>query len=154
MMVYQYFHTEDIPKFYRKCMDELRDSLPENVGYKLVTKYECPGNYKSEKRKSVSVRFRLLSEDPEGVWFDSDIKVIKWFDFEFKKDKPYIMPESCGARAIYTNGNTELMKTVLDEFEMNPNLCGCKVLRRRIKEFNTFPSGYIVHSHSRLRGSI
>ena len=110
MEIVQAFTTSPIPKIYQYCMDQVKAIVPDGLDYTLV-RYETPMNNASKDRfGSSALRLKLLEENLDRFWLDSDMLISsKFFEFEFEKNKPYVFGGLCSASAIYLNNCEEAL---------------------------------------------
>lgn len=138
MNVYQLYTSSLIHPFHSQCMDQVKKMLDDS--YKLLIESEV----ENSRHYSRSRRLELIMNDVDGLWLDCDCLILKKFDFEFKKNRPYIMRSGCSAAGIFVNGNTDLIKRIYEEQKIT-RVCPCNIIKKYIDEFEFFPEGYIAH---------
>ena len=145
MEIIQYF-LPPIPKTYQFCLDNVK-AMSEKMGIKytlIQDKINAPPEYRIVRDATDWLRLKLISEDPERFWLDSDMLLIKLFDFEFKKGKPYIVNDICPAAALYGNSCKEQIKSL---FSMEHVGTIHKHVGARPDDYFKIPNGYILHLH-------
>lgn len=135
-------HTLSMSKLYNECMAQVKTKLPEDVSYRLLSSDIALTNDESRISTRLS-RLKALRENSLGMWLDSDIMILKWFDFEFEKGYVYVMgDEGCSAAAIFANGCIETIDFLINEYKGN---CIHTVIDKNKDKFKVIPSGYLLH---------
>jgi hypothetical protein len=132
MIVTQY-HVGEITPARQECLDQLRLSIPNGIGYEMITQPinipDYPGEH-SLRRDSGFARLMLLKENPNRMWIDTDVKCIQWPEIE--EGKPFIYQGRCPASVMYLKG-CETIDTMLSEFLKTTFLCMHYLLFRYVK---------------------
>jgi len=152
MEIIQYFFPP-IPGIYQFCLDNVK-AVAEKMGIKytlIQDRIEVPAEYitanlnQSIRDSTDWIRLKWLTVDPERFWIDADMLIVKPFDFEFKKGKPYIINDMCPAAALYGNSCKEQMDKLFS-LERVRNLHR-NVEKRLSNDYYMIPNGYILHLH-------
>ena len=100
-------------------------------------------NASKDRFGSSALRLKLLEENLDRFWLDSDMLISsKFFEFEFEKNKPYVFGGLCSASAIYLNNCEE----ALDFLKRNYDGKSC--LHKAIESSNMFlkiPDEFLLH---------
>jgi hypothetical protein len=104
------------------------------------------------RSESDVLRCKILSEDPDGEWFDTDCEIINEF-VPPKDGKPYFSQGLIGRAngdVIIANSNTQFFKDLLDAFDKlpesgrNPGWMQA-LLRVNQDKIGLIPTGYYRH---------
>jgi len=139
--------TPTMSKLYGECIAQVKTKLPDDVSHRLlctgVLQY-APTLTNEESRISTRMsRLKALRENLSGMWLDSDMMLLKWFDFEFEKGYVYVAGDvGCSASAIFANGCIETIDFLISEFK---NFCIHVVIDKNKDKFKVIPSGYLLH---------
>jgi hypothetical protein len=122
-------------------MDQVKSKLPKNVTY---TVFSNNGNLSMEESRIASrlKRLAMLKENPDGMWFDSDMMLLKWFDFDFEPGYVYVSGDGCSASAVYVNGCVDIIDFMIKSYKKS---CIHVIIDENRKLFKTIPSGYLLH---------
>jgi hypothetical protein len=116
MNIVTWFDREwnEIPKIYRDCIQQVKDSLPKGWTHTLlpVGFYDTNSFVRSISDK---VRCEALIDDPQAIWVDADTRVRKWFTPPDDKHV-YVSTSPDGkfnGDVIYANKNVTTLKKIL-----------------------------------------
>jgi hypothetical protein len=122
------YHIGEITTERQACIDQLRSGLPDNVGYELITtKIETmphrPPLIKEHtvRRDAGLVRLKLLKENPDRMWIDTDVKINYWPDLV--EGKTYFGKKCCPSSIMYLKGAVDSIYNIMTEFAKSWQLC-------------------------------
>jgi len=146
MKIVQFFNSDKIPECYKFFMDKIKNDKPQNVQYKLITKF--PQNFDLSKFSDIrfaSSLFRLqyLRDNPDSIWMDSDIIITKWFDFNPELSYLFKGPYEC---VMYISHNDrELVSEIINNFSVFDKRHMSSLLAKYKHRFQIIPEGYFKH---------
>ena len=149
MIIIQF--TDNKYPFYNDYIAQVKQSLPENVEYELVTKTNIIPNCNDYRATSNIIRCDLASKNPNMIWMDIDVTINKWFDFEWKKGKVYFAQNNAGRFinwAFYVNGRCDFFTDMMKYYEeTKPNHIQWfyQYCLTRRDEIELIPNGYLNH---------
>jgi len=165
MKIFQ-FYIGDMPEDIKRWTDGVAlMAKTAGIDYELYTELpkglELPeGSFTDGANIADYFRFKMLSENPDWVWFDADVEPLKWWT-PIVKNQAYF-EDLAGIGIIYMNEDiilAETLKDLIKEWETestngfrNIHIYSCGgFIRSYIRKNNlssVIPAGFYNHHHS------
>jgi len=136
---------------YKTCIDKTSEIIPSEIEHSIISTTDIIPNCSEYRSVSNILRCKLACETPDMIWLDADCILIKWFDFEWQKDKVYFAKSGIGSPlncAFYVNGRTDFFQDMWNEYQkkmpesirwFSDFICS------RLNDVEFIPDGYLRH---------
>jgi hypothetical protein len=146
MKIWQY-NTTPIDSLRQECIDQVKSKIPSGYSYTLLSdKIELyPLEGINDRAKSDGLRYKILKDNSDDCWLDTDVKIIKWWE-PAEKGIVYV---NSSFSVIFANGASIFNELVEEYFsqEMKERLIGYiyNFFQKRKDSYRLIPDGYFKH---------
>jgi hypothetical protein len=128
MIIVCQYHIGEITVERQECIDQLRSNLPGSVGYELITTkletmpHRAPLLKEHTVRRDAGlVRLKLLKENPDRMWLDTDVKINYWPDLI--EGETYLSKKYCPTSIMYLKGAVDYIDSIMVDFAKSWEHC-------------------------------